>query len=264
MSTKKFLIGILIIVGVVVIALLLDYLASKTKNPYEPVPATISGQVHYLERIALLPGSVVEVSLLDTSLADAPATELAKVIKITEGENVPIPFSLTYNQRDIKENHSYSIRARIMVDGQLRWINTTNIPVITNGAPTENIDVLVQGATVSDTQTESVPLNGSTFKLINLNGEDIPLDSKLTVSFTDKTIQAKFCNNMTGAYDISNGNIKAMMASTLMLCQNPEYLMKAEDAFSKMMSAGAKLEQDGHILKLSDSTNTMTFQVFMD
>lgn len=264
MSTKKFLIGILIIVGVIAVALLLDYLASKTKNPYEPVPATISGQVHYLERIALLPGSIMEVALLDTSIQDVPAVELANFAKVTEGENVPIPFTLTYNQRDIKENHSYSIRAKITVDGQLRWMSTNNIPVITNGAPTDNIEVLVQGVSNVAPQEENVPLNGSTFKLVSLNEENIPNDAKLTVSFTDKTIQAKFCNNMTGAYDISNGTIKAMMASTLMLCQSPEYLMKSEDTFSKMMSAGAKIEQNGHILKLSDSSNTMTFQVFMD
>jgi uncharacterized lipoprotein YbaY len=30
------------------------------------------------------------------------------------------------------------------VDGQLRWINTQQYPVLTRGAPTSNVEIIVQ------------------------------------------------------------------------------------------------------------------------
>ena len=73
--------------------------------------------------MALPPTAVIQVQLLDVSLADAPAKVLAEE-KITLGERqVPVPFSLTFDPAKIEQNHAYSVSARILVDGQLRFIS---------------------------------------------------------------------------------------------------------------------------------------------
>ncbi|MFQ3629701.1 MAG: YbaY family lipoprotein, partial [Cyanobacteriota bacterium] len=39
--------------------------------------------------------------------------------------------------------YSYAVQARITVDGQLRFINTTRTSVITNGSPTQGVEIVV-------------------------------------------------------------------------------------------------------------------------
>ncbi len=99
--------------------------------------STVTGTVTYLPRIALPANAVVEVSLVDVSRADAPATTLASQSIITGGRQVPIPFELVYNPEQIEPRFTYAVQARITVDGQLRFINTTQFAVITQGNPSQ-------------------------------------------------------------------------------------------------------------------------------
>ena len=64
--------------------------------PALAAPRTLTGTVTYRERIALPPGAVVEVSLLDVSLADAPSRTIART-RITARRQVPIPYRLRFN-----------------------------------------------------------------------------------------------------------------------------------------------------------------------
>jgi putative lipoprotein len=86
------------------------------------------------------------VQIQDTSIADAAAEVMGEQIIETSGQQVPIPFEVPYNPDDIQENHMYSIRATIRdAEGTLLFTTDTVNPVITNGAPTENIElVLIQ------------------------------------------------------------------------------------------------------------------------
>ncbi len=106
---------------------------------------TITGTVAYRERIVLPPHAVVTVALEDVSLADAPAKVLAKQTFETAGKQVPFAFELSYNSNDIKPNHRYSLRARIEVDGKLRFINDTSIPVITDPDQTHEANIRLVG-----------------------------------------------------------------------------------------------------------------------
>lgn len=106
---------------------------------------TITGTVAYRERIALPPNAVVTVALEDVSLADAPAKVLAKQTFETEGKQVPLSFELNYDNNEIKPNHRYSVRARIEVDGKLRFISDTHNGVITDEAQTHQLDIRLVG-----------------------------------------------------------------------------------------------------------------------
>ncbi|HEY9235308.1 MULTISPECIES: YbaY family lipoprotein [Phenylobacterium] len=97
--------------------------------------AQVTGAVTYRERILLAPPGMVTVTLADTSLADAPARVIAT--QVIEGATAPpFNFSLDYDPAQIIPNHTYTVSARIEVDGRLRFINDTQVPVITRGAPT--------------------------------------------------------------------------------------------------------------------------------
>ncbi len=106
---------------------------------------TITGTVAYRERIALPPNAVVTVSLEDVSLADAPSKVLAKQTFETEGKQVPFAFELSYDSNEIQAKHTYSVRARIDVDGKLRFISDTHQAVITDEAQTHQVDIRLVG-----------------------------------------------------------------------------------------------------------------------
>lgn len=115
--------------------------------------ALVTGTVAYLPRIALPPQAVVEVKLLDVSQADAPAITIAEQTIATNGRQVPIPFSLSYDPEAIDPRHRYAVQARILVNDRLRWINTTQYPVITQGN-SSNVDVLVEPVSSSSDRVE--------------------------------------------------------------------------------------------------------------
>lgn len=106
--------------------------------------ATLSGSVAYRQRIALPPGAVLAVELADVSRADAPATVLAASMTLAGGRQVPLPFTLVYNPELVEDRFTYAVSARILIDGQLAWRSTTHQPVLSRGAPADNVTVVVE------------------------------------------------------------------------------------------------------------------------
>jgi uncharacterized lipoprotein YbaY len=103
----------------------------------------LTGRVTYAPRIALPANAVVEVVLEDVSRADAPSIPLASQTLAVGDRQVPIPFELMYDPEQIAPTLTYALRVRITVDGELRFINTTRVPVITRDNPTTDVDVIV-------------------------------------------------------------------------------------------------------------------------
>lgn len=102
----------------------------------------ISGSVAYRERIAMPADAVITVQLLDISKQDSRATVIAEQ-RIRPSREVPIPFTLAYNRAQIDRRGTYSVAATIEVDGEVVWRTTGASLVITNGNPTENIELVV-------------------------------------------------------------------------------------------------------------------------
>jgi putative lipoprotein len=105
---------------------------------------TITGVVIYRARIALLPGSVISVQLLALSEDDAPSWLLAETTLTTTGENVPIPFVLGYDPAQIDARRQYALNARIHYRGQMLWVNSSPIWVLTGGAPSTDVTIGLQ------------------------------------------------------------------------------------------------------------------------
>jgi putative lipoprotein len=102
----------------------------------------ITGTVSYRARIALPPRAVVLVSLRDVSLQDAPSVEISSV-ELRPTHQSPLPFVLRYDRRRIVPAHTYSVSARIAVDGRLAFISTRMYPVLTRGGA-RHVDIVVE------------------------------------------------------------------------------------------------------------------------
>lgn len=119
---------------------------SPTPNRAMP---SISGTVTYRERVAMPENAVLTVQLQDVSRADAPAQVIAEQRIVFAGRQVPLAFDLDYDAAKIDPKHTYSVSARITVDGQLRFLNTSAYRVLTQGHPV-TLNMVVHSPTPSD------------------------------------------------------------------------------------------------------------------
>ncbi|WP_457862470.1 YbaY family lipoprotein [Pseudomonas aeruginosa] len=107
--------------------------------------ASFDGEVFYRERIALPPSARLSVSLEDVSLADAPSVQLASQTREITSQ-VPLAFHLEHDPKQVKPGHSYAVSARIELNGQLLFINTTRHSVKLDGSDPQPYRVQVESA----------------------------------------------------------------------------------------------------------------------
>jgi uncharacterized lipoprotein YbaY/heat shock protein HslJ len=106
--------------------------------------AFVSGTATYRERISLPGNAVFDATLEDVSRADAPSEVLGSTRKESPG-NPPYRFTINYDPARIDPSHRYSVRARILVDGQLMFTSDTQHPVLTQDQPSQ-VDILLRRA----------------------------------------------------------------------------------------------------------------------
>lgn len=105
--------------------------------------ANVTGNVTYVEKIALPDDAVIEVYLVDVTNPEAPGTFISGISERANGQQVPISFSLPYDSLQINPAGHYIVQAFISANGQLLFSNAAGVAVITNGAPTSNVEVVV-------------------------------------------------------------------------------------------------------------------------
>ena len=105
--------------------------------------ATVSGMVTYLDRSALPPNAIVNVELVQMAPGGGVATVISSQTIETGGQQQPFPFAVAYDPAQIDPTQTYLVGARITVDGQLTYASQTATAVITNGAPTSGIEIIV-------------------------------------------------------------------------------------------------------------------------
>lgn len=125
-----------------IIVLSVFVLMNCTTAPKEDVPAKVIGTITYMQRIVLPPEAVVRIRLEDISKQDIIAERIGAQIIENPGQ-VPIPFEIEYDPAIIDPRHFYAIQARITVDDELWFINTSMYYVITQDNPSTNVDVVV-------------------------------------------------------------------------------------------------------------------------
>lgn len=113
------------------------------RTPAKPVAAQITGTVTYLERIALAPDATVDVTFLDVSIPDTPGIQIGHQLIKAAGKQVPIPFVIGYDSRQIVSSHTYGVEAKIKMGEKVIFASGTPNMVLTQGRPT-NIEIIVK------------------------------------------------------------------------------------------------------------------------
>ena len=104
---------------------------------------------------SLPPDAQIEVSLLDVSLADAPARSLADPVRVVPAL-LPYRFSIPYSPADVIDSHRYVVQARVTHHGRLLFVTDRSYPVLTHGEP-DTVNVLM----VPVAMEPALPMPGS-------------------------------------------------------------------------------------------------------
>lgn len=233
--------------------------------------ATISGTVTYLDRSALPPDATLEITVEDVSLADAPAKIVGRLVRMPAGQ-VPIAFEVPYVASAIVPHHRYSLRARVTVDGQLRYISTTHTPVLTMGGSTAGVAVQLQrvNAAAPGAQQPGAPprpdrtLVNTYWKLVQLRGAPVTVapnqrEPHLILQMQgNRVVGSGGCNRLTGSYTL-NGDFVGFggVAATRMACPDG---MEQEGAFLRALGEVKSWRVRGDELALLDDANAAILQ----
>lgn len=221
----------------------------------------VKGNIEYRERIILRPGTIVEVTLQQTSPADAPAKTLATQI-IKDPTAPPIPFVLEYDPAAIDERMSYSVRAKITRAERLLFTTDTHYPVLTRGAGnTVNLMLVAPpkpakkpDATLTNTYWKLVAIEGNAYQHLAHNREphmQFGVEGNTVSGFTG-------CNNLAGSFATDGDKLELKMAAQQRAClegmDTEQLFLKALHRVNRYQIAGDSLalyENDSPVLRFN-------------
>jgi len=214
-------------------------------------PLIVRGTVFYRERIALPPSAIVEVSLQDVSRADAPASTIA-LTRLRSRGHMPIPYRLRFDSKKIDPRHTYSLRARILVDGRLWFTSATRHPIPETG--NGEVDILVQR--VSGPAGNALPASPSgrwRAEYIRQECVDATVAIILDLAEDGRLSGTGGCNRMAGRASVSGQMIRfRTIARTNMACM-PAIMAQENQFFTALDNVRMwRLDRGGRKLALLD------------
>jgi len=107
----------------------------------------ITGNVSYLEKVGLLPGSTLHVSLVDVTQPRAPKTLATGVYSDLNQDFME--YALTFELAQLQYGHTYSISASILYENQVVFTSTKHPSLDLSEESLWVKDVLVKIVSVS-------------------------------------------------------------------------------------------------------------------
>lgn len=235
----------------------------------------LSGEVFYLQRKMLPPGSVLTVSLEDVSKMDVASTKIAEVKQEIAG-GPPYAFTLEYNAGLIKEKMRYSLRAKITLEGALLMTSTEAFNPFT--ADQDNIEIKLSmvergAATESKTSTNGhkadtglavvsvnplADLTNTYWKLISIEGQPVTMEAgqqrEAFFQLQENELRLKGfagCNQLMGNYSTHGNELSfSGLAATRKACSVG---MQTEGEFIQALNAARHFSINEHALTLLDA-----------
>jgi uncharacterized lipoprotein YbaY/heat shock protein HslJ len=240
--------------------------------------ATVTGNVTYTVRSALPDDAMVTVQLRDADAGGAHGALVNQQQIETNGNQVPIPFEVSYTSAQINQTHSYELIAFIL-DGDSKVIFTSaaGVPVITNGNPIQDVEVVVVPAGdmeaaaaggAEDGVTAGDPLAGTNWNAILFND-----GASAIVSIQGVAITAEFaaggqlsgfsgCNNYSTTYTAGEGGAITIgpIASTMKACSEPANVMEQESQYLAALQSAKSYTLQDEQLELQGADGEMAVQ----
>jgi uncharacterized lipoprotein YbaY len=239
----------------------------------QPVPSAasapaVTGKVTYTENVTLPDKAMVTVQLRDTDLWPDVTGLISQQQIGTSGNQVPIPFNVTYNSMLIQKDHNYALAAFIQDgSGHLLFVPGAPVPVITNGNPIQDVQVTVVPAQNNAAITTTVPTEPM-WNAIMFNNGSSGIASVMGVAITaqfgpDGTVSGfGGCNDYSGTYTIGqDGTVKmGPITATQKTCNQPANVMEQESQYLAALQSAATFQVQGSSLTAQNANGQLAVQ----
>jgi putative lipoprotein len=210
----------------------------------------LSGDVFYRERVALPPNAVLEISLVDVTRPGGLG-ELVASMQVRTNRQVPIPFEIRYGDDDVDPRRSYAVRANILADGRLLFVNARPQRVLTLGHP--NSVRILMAAVMSVASTGDNGIVGQEWLAEDIGGRGVVdnVRTAITIGAGGEVTGSGGCNRLRGVAQTDGSSLTfGTMATTRMMC--PPAVMDQEGKFLRALDLTREFRLDGAYLKFLD------------
>jgi len=222
---------------------------------------TLEGTATYRERIALPAEAVLKIELIDLALPDRPRVTVSAP---TGAGQVPLAFTLTFEDSMILPQHDYALNAEILA-GEFRFRNTEPYPVnpLTQAEP---ILIVAQSVSQSDPPSsepvvseEQLPIIGVTWEATTIGEAPVPpgVDVSLLIEADLRAGGVGGCNSYFSQTTLTKDSFAiGELARTQRSCGYDRNML--EQSFFQALRTAATWTVEGETLTLLDASGKPT------
>ena len=237
-------------------------LALLAAQPAFAAKINLSGEVTYRERIALPDTATLRIELIDLALPDRPRLSVSAP---TGAGQVPLSFTLTFEDSLILPQHAYALNAEISA-GDIAFRNPEPYPV----TPLAQIEpVLIVTSPMAQVNPPSAePVAATELPILNVTwqatmiGETPVLPSVEMTLLVESSMRAGGvggCNSYFSQAQIGDSRFAiGDVAKTMRSCLNERNML--EQSFFDALRAASSWRIDNDTLLLLDDSSTPTLQ----
>ena len=222
-------------------------------------PVTLAGEVTYRERIALPPSAVLRVQLVDAA-ASTSAAPIRAEAAIAPGGQVPLTFTLNFDDQSIDPDHSYALLAEI-VSGTTIWFRNAEPYAVDPLLPDDPI-IIVTSFTGSmaagsppagEAAVAPSPILDVTWQAEVIGGEPVASHSEATLSIAgDMRAGGRGgCNSYFTQADIAGESLRfSAIAATQVACVAEEIATQEQSFFAALSATRFWRLREGKLVLL--------------
>ncbi len=214
------------------------------------MPGTVAGSVTYREHLALPTDAALRVQLFDMTGQDSVPAAVADTTLQPEGRQVPLPFLLRYDPKDIDPTHVYALRATILSGTQAIFTTHAVVKVITWDYP-DRVDLVLTRVTTS-AAAASDALWGTSWVLEDIGGTGVTNAAPATLEFPaqGKVAGHAPCNRFFGTVTLADSTIAfGPLGATRMACADS--VMDQESRYLKGLQGAVRYSVEGDVLTIA-------------
>jgi len=209
----------------------------------------VTGTLNYRDPLVLPPGTMIVMTLLDTTPVIKFSPIVAEVVLSGDGKQTPIAFAVPYDRARIAFEHSYGLRAAIRSGERILFETSGAYPVITRGNPMK-VDLQLVRAS-ADAALSAPTLVGSAWRLEDLAGASTLDRVEATIEFPEagRVAGLASCNRFFGYFETSGATLTiARLGATKKLC--PPSLMDQETKYLRALEGAERFALEGATLSV--------------
>jgi putative lipoprotein len=236
-------------------------LALTLAGPAAAAKRSLPGEVTYRERMALPEAATLKIELIDLAIPDLPRLSVSAP---TGPGQVPLAFTLTFEDSLILPNHAYALNAEITA-GELTFRNAEPYPVSPLGQvePVVIVTSLVAQASASSSEPPAaepaLPLLNITWSAVAIGETPIPPGVEVSLLVDDELRAGGVggCNSYFAQAQIDENSFMVADVSKTMKSCLYERNMLEKSYYDALKAARSWVIDNGALLLLDGAGETL-------